>query len=65
MLILSRKVNEQIKLGDSITITVTEICGDKVKLGFEAPEDVDVHRQEVYDAIQKESALRNQYGGEQ
>ncbi len=51
MLVLSRKRDEQIIIGDSIVITVVEIRGDKVRLGIEAPMDVPVHRREVYDAI--------------
>jgi len=41
-------------IGDDIVITVVEIRGDKVRLGVEAPTDVSVHRQEVYDVIQRE-----------
>lgn len=55
MLVLSRKKDEKISIGDSITITVVEIRGRKVRLGIEAPADVPVHRQEVYDTIKKES----------
>lgn len=51
MLVLSRKKNESIMINDNITVTVIEIRGDKVRLGIEAPKDVSVHRQEVYDAI--------------
>lgn len=51
MLVLSRKVNETIIINDNIVITVVDIRGDKVRLGIEAPKDVPVHRQEVYDAI--------------
>lgn len=54
MLVLSRKRNEQIMIGDSIVITVVEVRGDKVRLGIEAPSHVTVHRQEVYDAIQRQ-----------
>ena len=54
MLILSRKRNEQIVIGDNIVITVVDIRGDKVRLGIEAPRDVPVHRKEVYEAIQRE-----------
>lgn len=53
MLVLSRKKNESIRIGDNITIVVVEIKGDKVRLGIEAPRDTPVHRQEVYDAIQR------------
>ena len=51
MLVLSRKKNECIVIADTITVTVVEIRGDKVRLGIEAPRDVPVHRQEVFDAI--------------
>lgn len=55
MLVLSRKKDEKIVIGDSITLMVIEIRGDKVRLGIEAPRDVTVHRQEVYDAIKREA----------
>jgi carbon storage regulator len=51
MLILSRKQNEAIMINSTIKIYVCEIRGDKVRIGIEAPNDVTVHRQEVYDAI--------------
>ena len=54
MLCLSRKRNETLVIGDSIRVTVVEIRGDKVRLGIEAPSDVPVHREEVYDAIKRE-----------
>ncbi len=56
MLVLSRKKNESIVIDDRIIITVVEIRGDKVRLGIQAPRDVPVHRQEVYDALQKSEA---------
>ncbi len=54
MLVLSRKQDEKIIIGDSITLMVVAIQGDKVRLGIEAPKDVSIHREEVYQAIQKE-----------
>lgn len=51
MLVLSRKKNESIIINDNIRIVVVEIQGDKVRLGIEAPKDIPVHRQEVYEAI--------------
>ena len=58
MLVLSRKKNESIIINDNITLTVVEIRGDKVRLGIDAPKEVTVHRQEVYEAIQNQSKLR-------
>lgn len=57
MLVLSRQRDESIIIGDNIVITVVDIRGDKVRLGIDAPKEVPVHRQEVYEAIQRE---RNQ-----
>lgn len=54
MLVLSRKQDEKIIIGDSITLMVVSIQGDKVRLGIEAPKHVSIHREEVYRAIQKE-----------
>lgn len=50
---LSRKKNESIIINDDITITVVEIRGDKVRLGVEAPKEIPVHRNEVYEAIRR------------
>ncbi|MDC7234063.1 MAG: carbon storage regulator CsrA [Spirochaetales bacterium] len=55
MLILSRKKDESIVIGDNIIISVVDIKGDQVKLGIAAPGDVKVFRQEVYKAIQEEN----------
>jgi carbon storage regulator len=55
MLILSRKLNEKIKIGEDITLTVIELRGDQVKIGVEAPKYVKVFRQEVFNAIQSEN----------
>ena len=54
MLVLSRQRDETIVIGDSIRITIMEVRGDKVRIGIEAPRDVTVHRQEIYDAIKQE-----------
>ncbi len=53
MLVLSRKKNESIIINDDITIVVVEIRGDKVRLGIEAPKEIPVHRNEVYEAIRR------------
>lgn len=54
MLVLSRQRDETIIIGDSIRITIVEVRGDKVRIGIDAPKDVSVHRQEIYDAINRE-----------
>jgi carbon storage regulator len=55
MLILSRKVNERIMIGEDISVSILEIRGDQVRLGVEAPKQVKVFRQEVFDAIKAEN----------
>ena len=55
MLVLSRKKDEKIVIGDDITIMVVEIRGDKVRLGVDAPKEVTVHREEIWLAIQRQS----------
>ena len=56
MLVLSRKKDEKIVIGDNISIMVVEIRGDKVRLGIEAPREISVHRREVYDAIKRKES---------
>lgn len=55
MLVLSRKKNESLIINGNITVVVVEIRGDKVRLGIEAPKEVPVHRQEVYETIQRQA----------
>ena len=55
MLILSRKINEKIMIGDDISISIIEIRGDQVRIGVDAPKNVKVYRQEVFDAIKAEN----------
>lgn len=55
MLVLSRKKNERIVIGESIVITVIEVRGDRVRLGIDAPRSVPVHRGEVKEAIDAEN----------
>ena len=60
MLVLSRQRDESIMIGDNIVITVVDIRGDKVRLGINAPTEIPVHRQEVYEAIQRENLRASQ-----
>ena len=55
MLVLTRRLNQSIKIGDDIEVTVIEVRGDQVRLGVSAPRDVSVHRKEVYLQIQSEA----------
>lgn len=59
MLVLSRKKNESIVINDDITIVVVEIRGDKVRLGVDAPKEIPVHRNEVYEAIRRNQQMGN------
>ena len=55
MLVLSRHPDEKIHIGDNIVLTVVEVRGDRVRIGIEAPRDVAVHRQEIFEAIRREA----------
>ena len=55
MLVLTRKVDESIIIGDNIKITVVDIRGDQAKIGIEAPREISVHREEIYLEIQEEN----------
>ncbi len=57
MLILARKINESINIGDKIEVSIIDIRGDQVKLGIKAPREVKVFRREVYEAIQNENLI--------
>jgi carbon storage regulator len=52
MLVLSRKQGESIVIGDDVTVTVLEVLGDRVRLGFAAPGETAIHREEVYRRIE-------------
>lgn len=55
MLVLTRKRDESIIIGDNIKITVVDVRGDQVKIGIDAPRSISVHREEIYNEIQKEN----------
>lgn len=62
MLVLSRHRDESIMIGDDVMITIVDIRGDKVRLGIDAPQEIPVHRQEVYDAIKRENQKASKLG---
>lgn len=57
MLVLARKLHERVVIGSNITITVIEVRGDRVKLAFDAPIEIPIHRQEVHSRIQRADQL--------
>lgn len=59
MLVLSRKQNESVIIGDNVVITIVQISGDKVRIGIEAPKEVTVHRQEIYEKIKNRQNTEN------
>lgn len=56
MLILTRRVGETLMVGDDVTVTVLGVKGNQVRIGVNAPKDVAVHREEIYERIKKEQA---------
>ncbi|MDL1909805.1 carbon storage regulator CsrA [Chloroflexi bacterium CFX6] len=58
MLVLTRKVDESIVIGDSIVVTVLAIEGEQIKIGIDAPRDVPILRQEVFDAVQDQAKIQ-------
>jgi carbon storage regulator len=62
MLILTRKLGESIRIGDDITLTVLSVKGNQIRLGVDAPREVEVHRQEIYDRILDEQMPKRATG---
>ncbi len=64
MLILTRKVGESIMIGDSVEVKILGLRAGQVKIGIEAPKDLKVHREEIYERIRAEEASKRQESNE-
>ncbi len=64
MLVLSRKIDERIIIDDEIEVMIVGMEGDQVKLGIDAPKEIPIHRQEVYEEIQEENIAAQASGDE-
>jgi carbon storage regulator len=64
MLILTRRVGETLMVGDEVTVTVLGVKGNQVRLGVNAPKDVAVHREEIYERIKREQGGEGESPGE-
>lgn len=63
MLILTRRIGEVLRVGDDVSITVLGIKGNQVRIGIDAPKDVSVHREEIYQRIKSEGPGAEGQGG--
>ncbi len=59
MLILTRRISESVIIGDNVKVTVLGVKGNQVRLGIDAPKEVSVHREEIYERIQAEKNAGN------
>ena len=62
MLILTRRINETLNIGDDVQVTVLGIKGNQVRIGIDAPRDVPVHREEIYQRIKREERMNSEDG---
>ena len=60
MLILTRRISESVIIGDNVKVTVLGVKGNQIRIGIEAPKDVSIHREEIYERIQKEKLAKSQ-----
>jgi carbon storage regulator len=64
MLILTRRVGETVMIGNEVTVTVLGVKGNQVRIGVNAPKDVAVHREEIYERIKREEDLESRPGAQ-